>query len=92
MNRPAAGWSNLNICTRNADNLVEVFTLPVGKVRDPLHLLGTKLRGLSELLFTVKVFDERGIEIPFPHRTLYWGVPKDGAQPSIRLSVNDRET
>lgn len=24
-------------------------------------------------------FDELGIEIPFPHRTLYWGVPKDGA-------------
>ena len=39
-----------------------------------------------------KTFDERGIEIPFPHRTLYWGLPKDGAQPSIRLSVNDRET
>ena len=39
-----------------------------------------------------KVFDERGIEIPFPHRTLYWGMPKDGEQPSIRLSVNDRET
>ena len=39
-----------------------------------------------------KVFDERGIEIPFPHRTLYWGSPKDGAQSSIRLSVNDRET
>ena len=36
-----------------------------------------------------KVFDERGIEIPFPHRTVYWGVPKEGSQPSIRLSVND---
>ena len=39
-----------------------------------------------------KVFDERGIEIPFPHRTLYWGMPKEGSQPSIRLSVNDRES
>jgi small-conductance mechanosensitive channel len=39
-----------------------------------------------------KLFDERGIEIPFPHRTVYWGVPKDGAQPSIRLSVNDPGT
>ena len=36
-----------------------------------------------------KVFDERGIEIPFPHRTVYWGMPKEGTQPSIRLSVND---
>jgi small conductance mechanosensitive channel len=25
-----------------------------------------------------KVFDERGIEMPFPHRTLYWGQPKEG--------------
>ena len=38
-----------------------------------------------------KVFDERGIEIPFPHRTVYWGAPKRGSQPAIRLSVNDRE-
>ena len=38
-----------------------------------------------------KVFDERGIEIPFPHRTVYWGAPKEGSQPAIRLSVNDRE-
>ena len=39
-----------------------------------------------------KSFDERGIEIPFPHRTVYWGVPKEGSQPSIRLSVNDPGT
>ena len=28
-----------------------------------------------------KTFDARGIEIPFPHRTIYWGEPKDGAAP-----------
>ena len=38
-----------------------------------------------------KVFDERDIEIPFPHRTLYWGLPKQGFQPSIRLSMNDHD-
>lgn len=38
-----------------------------------------------------KIFDARGIEIPFPHRTVYWGAPKEGSQPSIRLSVNDQE-
>ena len=28
-----------------------------------------------------KRFDELGIEIPFPHRTLYFGTPKDGSVP-----------
>lgn len=27
-----------------------------------------------------KIFDERNIEIPFPHHTLYWGQPKGGGQ------------
>lgn len=26
-----------------------------------------------------KIFDNRGIEFPFPHRTLYWGQPKEGS-------------
>ena len=30
---------------------------------------------------TKKAFDERGIQIPFPHRTLYWGQPNQGSQP-----------
>lgn len=36
-----------------------------------------------------KVFDERGIEIPFPHRTLYWGQPKDGIPAAIRVSMEN---
>ena len=28
-----------------------------------------------------KAFDERGIEIPFPHRTIYWGETKQGQSP-----------
>ena len=28
-----------------------------------------------------KAFDERGIEIPFPHRTVYWGETKQGQLP-----------
>jgi small conductance mechanosensitive channel len=32
-----------------------------------------------------KRFDERGIEIPFPHRTVYWGQAKDGTEPPLRL-------
>lgn len=37
-------------------------------------------------LETVKqVFDERGIEIPFPHLTLYAGEGKDGSAPPLRV-------
>jgi small conductance mechanosensitive channel len=32
-----------------------------------------------------KAFDAHGIEIPFPHRTLYWGVGKDGTAPALPL-------
>jgi moderate conductance mechanosensitive channel len=33
-----------------------------------------------------KAFDARGIEIPFPHVTVYAGTGKDGAAPPFRLS------
>ena len=32
-----------------------------------------------------KAFDARGIEIPFPHRTIYWGEPKDGSAPPLNV-------
>ena len=35
-------------------------------------------------------FDARGIEIPFPHLTLYAGVLKDGTAPSFRLLMQDK--
>ena len=38
-----------------------------------------------------KVFDERGIRIPFPHRTLYWGEQKAAPQPSSLLPASDPE-
>jgi len=31
-------------------------------------------------------FDARGIELPFPHRTLYWGEPKTGTAPPRDLA------
>lgn len=34
-----------------------------------------------------KAFDERGIEIPFPHRTVYWGETRQG---QIPLQVENR--
>ena len=33
-----------------------------------------------------KAFDERGIEIPFPHRTVYWGETKQG-QPPLQVET-----
>ncbi len=30
-------------------------------------------------------FDERGIEIPFPHRTVYFGIDKAGTAPPARV-------
>jgi len=32
-------------------------------------------------------FDARGIEIPFPHQTLYFGVDKEGGAPAGRLRI-----
>lgn len=33
-----------------------------------------------------RVFDERGIEIPFPHRTIWFGADKDGTAPPMYLA------
>ncbi len=38
-----------------------------------------------------RVFDERGIEIPFPHRTLYMGEPKEGSAPPVDLRMEKRD-
>jgi small conductance mechanosensitive channel len=39
-----------------------------------------------------KVFDERGIEIPFPHRTVYMGEPKEGPAPALQVHLEERKT
>lgn len=33
-------------------------------------------------------FDAKGIEIPFPHQTIYWGEPKQGTPPPLYLRQN----
>ncbi len=35
-----------------------------------------------------RVFDERGIEIPFPHRTVYMGEPKEGQAAPVHVRVD----
>ncbi|MDP6618675.1 MAG: mechanosensitive ion channel, partial [Nitrospinota bacterium] len=37
-----------------------------------------------------KVFDDRGIEIPFPHRTVYFGDPKEGTPAPLYLEQVSR--
>jgi small conductance mechanosensitive channel len=37
-----------------------------------------------------KKFDEQGIEIPFPHRTLYIGQDKEGKTVPLRISKADK--
>jgi small conductance mechanosensitive channel len=35
-------------------------------------------------------FDEKNIEIPFPHVTLYVGEDKEGKSPPLRISKQDK--
>ncbi len=37
------------------------------------------------------VFDARGVEIPFPHTTIYFGEDKEGQAPPAHLSIGDKE-
>jgi small-conductance mechanosensitive channel len=36
-----------------------------------------------------KLFDQRGIEIPFPHRTIYMGEPKQGPAPPLQVQMKE---
>lgn len=39
-----------------------------------------------------RVFDERGIEIPFPHQTIYFGEDKAGKAPAARVRMEASES
>ena len=41
-------------------------------------------RAYNDILKTI--FDERGIEIPFPHQTIYFGEDRDGKAPPLHIS------
>jgi small conductance mechanosensitive channel len=58
------------------------------KVR-PGKQLGAR-RAFNRLL--KKRFDAEGIEIPFPHRTIYFGVDSEGAAPPAHLQIVGEET
>jgi len=48
----------------------------------PLEQWGVRREFLRRLK---RAFDERGIEIPFPHLTIYPGALKDGTAPELRI-------
>ena len=50
----------------------------------PLKQWGVK-RAFYRLM--KRAFDERGIEIPFPHRTVYMGEPKQGNAPPLHVDM-----
>ena len=39
-----------------------------------------------------RIFDERGIEIPFPHQTIYFGEAKDGSTQTLKVAGPTGET
>jgi moderate conductance mechanosensitive channel len=53
------------------------------KVMPPIEQWNVKREYLRRLK---KAFDEHGVEIPFPHLTLYAGQGKDGGAPPFRLT------
>lgn len=53
----------------------------------PLEQWGVRREYLRRLK---KAFDARGIEIPFPHMTVYAGVARDGSAPAFRVAGPER--
>jgi small conductance mechanosensitive channel len=59
---------------------VRIKTVPIKQWR-----VGRELRRRIK-----KAFDARGIEIPFPHLTLYLGTPKQGTAPPLHVAINSQ--
>jgi moderate conductance mechanosensitive channel len=54
----------------------------------PMRQFGVRRAFLEKMK---RVFDERRIEIPFPHRTIWFGTDKDGTAPPLHLAREDRK-
>lgn len=77
---------------------LEVFGM--NKLADSAVEIRVRLKTLPMKQFAVRraflermkrVFDERDIEIPFPHQTVWFGTGKDGTAPPMRLSMDHPE-
>ncbi|HDR14644.1 MAG TPA: mechanosensitive ion channel [Desulfobacteraceae bacterium] len=54
----------------------------------PMRQFGVRRAFLEKMK---RMFDERGIEIPFPHRTVWFGVDKGGTAPPLYFAERNRK-
>lgn len=83
-----------------AEVLEDLEILGVDKFADSAVLIRARLKTQPGQQWRVgrefnrrmkRCFDERGIEIPFPHTTLYFGEPKEGLPPPARVLMANAE-
>lgn len=76
--------------------LVPLEIFGVDKFADSAVVIKARIKTLPIQQWTVgrefnrrlkRRFDELGIEIPFPHRTLYFGIDKQGEAPAARVQL-----
>jgi small conductance mechanosensitive channel len=74
--------------------------LGMNKLGDSAVEIRVRLKTLPMRQFAVRraflekmkrIFDERGIEIPFPHHTVWFGVDKEGAAPPLYIAEKDKK-
>ncbi len=79
-----------------ADILEPMEILGVDQFADSAVVIKTRTKTLPIKQWNVarefnrrlkKAFDEKGIEIPFPHTTLYMGEAKDGSSPALNVNM-----
>jgi small conductance mechanosensitive channel len=80
-----------------ADSIIEPLeVMGVNELADSAVIVRVRLKTLPGKQYMVRrgfyrlmkqAFDERGIEIPFPHTTLYFGEDKEGNAPAANLRV-----
>ncbi len=81
-----------------ADMLAPIEILGVDRFTDSAVVIAARLKTKPIKQWSVgrefnrrmkKLFDVRGIEIPFPHRTIYWGSPKRGEAAPLHLNIQN---
>src|SRR3546814_9394109 len=68
---------------RISDWISDVCSSDLGRIKTLPGSQWAAGRAYNEII--KKVFDERGIEIPYPHRTIYWGEDKHGEVSPLRI-------